>query len=63
MPVISLFSLHAFMSINLTLILVYRNVLAEKAMICTGAQIAPMSGDFLKTVCVTWTCCAVSPNL
>lgn len=36
MPVTSLFSLHAFMGINLTLILVYGNVLAEKAMVYTA---------------------------
>lgn len=63
MPDTSLFSLHAFMSINLTLILVYRNVLAEKAMIYTGVQITHMSGEFLKTVCVTWTCCPMSAIL
>lgn len=63
MPVTSLFRLHAFMSINLTLILVYRNVLAATAMIYTGVQIAHRSGEFLKTVCVTWTCCLVSAIL
>lgn len=42
MPVTYSFSLHAFMSINSTLIPVYRNVRAEKAMIYTGVQITHM---------------------
>ena len=42
MPVTCSFSLHAFMSINLTLIPVYRNVLAEKAVIYTSVQITHM---------------------
>lgn len=42
MPVIYSLNFHAFMSINLTLIPVYMNVTAEKAMIYTGVQITHM---------------------